>query len=106
MGSSREQAQVALMARGVQAVVAGSFARIFLRNCVNVGLTAAECPGVRELVADGDLVRLDPAAGTLACGERELQITPQPPFIGEIVAAGGLVEWVRSRLQAGSGGVP
>jgi 3-isopropylmalate/(R)-2-methylmalate dehydratase small subunit len=58
MGSSREQAQIAILARGVQAVLAASFARIFLRNCVNVGLAVAECADAAGAIRDGDLVRI------------------------------------------------
>jgi 3-isopropylmalate/(R)-2-methylmalate dehydratase small subunit len=100
MGSSREQAQLALLGRGVQAIVAASFARIFLRNCVNVGLPVVESPEAAAAIADGALVRVDLAAGEITSGEQRFAIAPQPPFLAAIVSAGGLVPWARERLRA------
>ncbi|QEC48401.1 3-isopropylmalate dehydratase small subunit [Baekduia soli] len=99
MGSSREQAQVAIMARGVQAIVAGSFARIFLRNCINVGLAVAESPEAVAAIADGDELRIDFTAGTITRGDDTWTIPPRPPFVGEILEAGGLVGWAQERLR-------
>jgi 3-isopropylmalate/(R)-2-methylmalate dehydratase small subunit len=98
MGSSREQAQVAIMARGVQAVLAGGFARIFLRNAINVGLPVAESPAAVAAIRDGDHIRIDFATGTIERGDDRWSIPPRPDFVGEIVAAGGLVAWARDRL--------
>jgi 3-isopropylmalate/(R)-2-methylmalate dehydratase small subunit len=98
MGSSREQAQLAILARGVQAIVAASFARIFLRNCVNVGLPVAESAQAAAAIEDGELVRLDLIGGSIGCRDRVYRIPPQPPFVADIVEAGGLVEWTRGRL--------
>jgi 3-isopropylmalate/(R)-2-methylmalate dehydratase small subunit len=98
MGSSREQAQVAMRARGVQAIVAASFARIFLRNCINVGFPVVESPEASRGLADGETVRIDLRAGIIA-GERESwKIPEQPPFLAELSSVGGLVPWVRRRL--------
>ena len=106
MGSSREQAQVALRARGVQAIIAHSFARIFLRNTINLGLPAIESPEAAAAIRDGDVVRIDPEAGVVERAEDRWRIPPQPPFIAEIAGDGGLVEWTRRRLKAGVADTP
>lgn len=98
IGSSREHAQIALLARGVQAVVAESFARIFYRNCINLGLPVIEHAEAARAIVDGATVSIDLAAGTLSSDGTTWQIPPAPPFLGELFAAGGLVEWTRSRL--------
>lgn len=99
MGSSREQAQVALLARGVQAIVAASFARIFLRNCLNLGLPVVESPEAAAALEEGETVRIDLAAGTIAGRAGEWSVPAQPPFLAELISAGGLVPWVRRRLS-------
>ena len=98
-GSSREHAVIALQARGVQAVVAESFARIFLRNCLNLGLPAIEQAEAARALADGETVRLDLAAGTVQGAAGTWSLPPQPPFLQELLADGGLVPWVRHRLH-------
>ncbi len=98
MGSSREQALLAIDGRGVSAVLAASFARIFLRNAINVGLRAAECPDAAAAVRDGERVRIDFSAGVVESEGRRWPIAPTPPFVEEIVGAGGLVPWARARL--------
>jgi 3-isopropylmalate/(R)-2-methylmalate dehydratase small subunit len=100
MGSSREQAQIAILARGVQAVLAASFARIFLRNAVNVGLPVVESPEASAAIADGDRLRIDFVAGCVERGGDRWQVPPRPPFMSEIIDAGGLVECTRRRLNA------
>lgn len=99
-GSSREQAQVAILAREVGAVVAASFSRIFLRNSLNLGLLVIESPeAVADLQTD-DRLTIDPLAGriTLADG-RVFETPPHPPFVRDLIAQGGLVPWVRHRLE-------
>jgi 3-isopropylmalate/(R)-2-methylmalate dehydratase small subunit len=103
VGSSREQAQLAILGRGVQAIIAASFARIFLRNCINVGLPVAESPEAVATIQDGDLIQVDLTRGHIARGQHGYQIPPQPPFIADMVEAGGLVEWVRTRLNTAAG---
>lgn len=100
MGSSREQAQLAILARGVPVVVAAGFARIFLRNAVNVGLPVVESPEASAAIADGDQLKIDFAAGCIERGADRWQIPARPPFMAEIIDAGGLVEWTRRRLHA------
>ena len=98
MGSSREHAQMAMLGRGVQAVVAESFARIFLRNCINLGLLAVEQPEAAAELDDGDTVSIDTGAGSIVWDGGEAGLPPQPPFIQELLARGGIVEWARHRL--------
>ena len=98
-GSSREQAVLALVARGVRALVAASFARIFFRNAVNLGLPAVECPDAWRDVADGDELTIDLASGTLARSDGTVWSFPAPsPFVADLLAVGGLEEWTRRRL--------
>lgn len=99
MGSSREHAPLAMIGRGVQAVVAVSFARIFQRNCINLGLLAIEQPEAAAALRDGDTVTIDTAAGSIVWDGGEASLPPQPPFIQELLAAGGIVEWARHRLE-------
>lgn len=99
-GSSREQAPVALLARGVQAVVAASFARIFLRNALNLGLLAVESPEVAAACETGDHLRIDAEAGRIVRVEGgQFAIPPHPPFVRDLVGMGGLIPWVRRRLE-------
>jgi 3-isopropylmalate/(R)-2-methylmalate dehydratase small subunit len=99
-GSSREHAPLAIKGSGVACVVAESFARIFFRNAINVGLPIVECPGVTEGAQTGDRFRVDLGAGrveNLSRG-RTFQATPLPPFMREILEAGGLMPWVARQL--------
>jgi 3-isopropylmalate/(R)-2-methylmalate dehydratase small subunit len=100
-GSSREHAPLALKYAGVSAVVAESFARIYYRNSINIGLPALECPGIVEAVEDGDPVELDMKAGTLKNLRTgaELSFTPLPPFMTEILGEGGLVIYIKNHLD-------
>jgi 3-isopropylmalate/(R)-2-methylmalate dehydratase small subunit len=98
MGSSREHAPLAMIGRGVQAVVAESFARIFQRNCINLGLLAIEQPEAAAALRDGDEVTIDTVGGRITWDGGEARLPPQPPFIQEMIALGGIVEWARHRL--------
>lgn len=100
-GSSREHAPLAIRAAGIAAVIAHSFARIFYRNAINIGLPILESPEAAEKIAPGDRVRVDLAAGrivNLTSGE-QYQVTPFPPFMQDLVEKGGLIPYVRWRLQ-------
>ena len=100
-GSSREHAPLALKGAGVSCVVAASFARIFFRNALNVGLPILICPeGVRR-IASGDRLRVDLAEGTVENVSRNERhaVAPFPPFLQELVASGGLGPYVRRRLK-------
>jgi 3-isopropylmalate/(R)-2-methylmalate dehydratase small subunit len=99
-GSSREQAPVAIIARGVGAIIASSFARIFLRNAVNLGLPVIESRAAANGLQDGEGVRIALDRGEIE-GERSgsFTVAPTPPFLLDIIARGGLVPWVRARLD-------
>ncbi|HUU46541.1 MAG TPA: 3-isopropylmalate dehydratase [Acidobacteriota bacterium] len=95
MGSSREQAPVIIRLSGARAIFAKSFARIFFRNAINVGLAAIEVD--TDGIADGDALSVDFAAGILIDTDRgiERRFEPLPPIMTEILADGGLVEHIR-----------
>ena len=99
-GSSREHAPVCIKAAGVACVVAKSFARIFYRNSINIGLPIMECPAAVDAIKAGDEVAVDADKGVitdLTTGE-SFQVEPFPPFIAQIVAEGGLVNRTRRIL--------
>lgn len=99
-GSSREQAVVALQARGVSALVAASFARIFFRNAINLALPAIECPAAWAEVADGDELSIHLSRGILERADgRTWRFPLFAPFVVEVLAAGGLESWTRHRLE-------
>lgn len=96
-GSSREHAPIAIQASGISLVIAKSFARIFYRNAINIGLAIIECPAAAEAIAEGDRVEADLDAGiirNLTTGA-EFRTEPFPPFIQEIIAHGGLMQSVQ-----------
>jgi 3-isopropylmalate/(R)-2-methylmalate dehydratase small subunit len=103
-GSSREHAPVAIKASGISVVVASSFARIFYRNSINTGLPIVVCPSASVEAKSGDTLRVDLVAGTvenLTQGTRH-DADPFPPFMQELIDRGGLLEYVKSRVAAGS----
>jgi 3-isopropylmalate/(R)-2-methylmalate dehydratase small subunit len=104
-GSSREHAPIAIKASGVSCVVASSFARIFYRNAINIGLPILELSEADKLAKSGDEIRVD-----LATGEVENLTTGAkargkgfPPFMQGIMKAGGLIEYVKAKLAAANG---
>jgi 3-isopropylmalate/(R)-2-methylmalate dehydratase small subunit len=105
-GSSREHAPLAFVGCGVAAVVAVSFARIFFRNAINVGLPIVECPGIAGKTEKGDILSIDFAAGKVTNGRtgETFAATPFPPFLSDLINAGGLVDYVKTRLSAGAKG--
>jgi len=100
-GSSREQAAQALAHLGLAAVLARSFAGLFYRNAINLGLPVLECEAVGRIPAGAEL-DVDLAAGAvrLAAGGEMLRCTPMPPFLLDIVRAGGLLNQLEQRLAA------
>jgi 3-isopropylmalate/(R)-2-methylmalate dehydratase small subunit len=104
-GSSREQAPVALKHAGVRAVVAESFARIFYRNAFNVGLPAIALQGASSLFNEGDLAEVDLEAGLVRnlTTQRQAAFKPLPSMLLDILASGGLVEYMRRRLSSSAG---
>jgi len=100
-GSSREHAPVALVGAGVFCVIAKSFARIFFRNAINIGLPVLECPEAADAIASGDEVTVDLESGSI-CDEttgEQFQAQPIPEFMRAIFDAGGLVPFARRRLE-------
>ena len=96
-GSSREHAPLAIKGAGVACVIASSFARIFFRNSVNVGLPILESPEVVEAIEEGDRLRVDLAAGTvenLTAGV-SFSVQPYPDFMRRIIDAGGLIDYLK-----------
>ena len=100
-GSSRENAPLAILGAGVSAVIAVSFARIFYRNSINVGLPILECPQAVEAAQNGDILSIDLENGVIENITRggHFQASPFPERIREIIDAGGLEEYVRRRLK-------
>lgn len=101
-GSSREHAPIAVKAAGIQAVIAKSFARIFYRNSFNIGLPIFESEEASEKISQGDEIEIDADKGiitNISKGE-SYKANPIPPFMQELIAAGGLVEWTKRKLAA------
>ena len=94
-GSSREYAVAALKKHGIGGIVAKSFARIFFRNCINLGIPVIESDDAVALVRDGDEVTFDLGAGTLSAPAGVAKLRPLAPFAQEILAAGGVVAYLR-----------
>ena len=94
-GSSREYAVAALKKLGIGAVVAKSFARIFFRNCINLGIPAIESADAVDVVRDSDEVTLDVAAGVLRAPGGTATVRPLASFAQEILSAGGVVAYLR-----------
>ena len=92
-GSSREHAPIAIKAAGVSCVIAETFARIFYRNAINIGLPILECPAASEAIAEGDTVSIDFDTGVITdeTTGQTFQAAPFPPFIQNIIAKGGLM---------------
>jgi 3-isopropylmalate/(R)-2-methylmalate dehydratase small subunit len=109
-GSSREHAPAAMKAIGVGAVVADSFARIFFRNAINLGLPVIEVRGVRAIFDQGDTAKIEMRAGqvTNVRTGASVHFPPLPPHLLRILEAGGLVEHVRRELveRGGAAGAP
>ncbi len=96
-GSSREHAPLAIKSAGIDCVIAKSFARIFYRNAINIGLPILECPAASEAIADGDTVAIDFDTGVITdvTTGATFQAEPFPPFIQNIIAKGGLMASIR-----------
>jgi 3-isopropylmalate dehydratase small subunit len=101
-GSSREHAPIAIKASGIQAVIATSFARIFYRNTFNIGLPIFESPEASIGISEGDEVEIDADKGTIKnlTRDEEYEANPIPPFMQELIKAGGLIEWTKKRLKS------
>jgi 3-isopropylmalate/(R)-2-methylmalate dehydratase small subunit len=101
-GSSREHAPLAIKGAGISCVIANSFARIFYRNAINIGLPILECAEAVAETEKGDELTVDLSTGTITNARtgKTYRTSPLPEFVMKIVGAGGLVPYTRERLQA------
>ena len=101
-GSSREHAPIAIKASGIELVIADSFARIFYRNSIDIGLPIVECPAAAAAIRDGDELDVDLDGGVIrdVTTGKTFTAAPFPPFIQEIIACGGIAAFVRGKLEA------
>jgi 3-isopropylmalate/(R)-2-methylmalate dehydratase small subunit len=97
-GSSREHAPIAIAALGIPLVSAKSFARIFYRNAFNKGLPLLEAD-LCDIVKKGDVVEADLSTGIIICNGVQVTAKPIPPFMLELIDAGGLIGYLRKRLE-------
>ncbi len=98
IGSSREHVPLAMKGSGIRGVVGRSFARIFYRNCVNLGLAIVACPEAVDAARDGSSVVID-AAGGVEIDGLAFVAPAAPPLVLELGAAGGLVDWTAARID-------
>lgn len=100
-GSSREHAPLAIKTSGISAVIAKSFARIFYRNAINIGLPILECEEAAEKIQPGDEISIDFNTGVIANKTRNetYQAQPFPPFIQGIVDKGGLMAYLKAAKE-------
>ena len=98
-GSSREHAPLAIKTAGISVVIAKSFARIFYRNSINIGLPIMECPEAVDTISAGDTVSVDFDTGVITdeTNGKVFHAEPFPPFIQEIISAGGLMKSIKAK---------
>jgi 3-isopropylmalate/(R)-2-methylmalate dehydratase small subunit len=101
-GSSREHAPMAIKAAGISCVIAKSFARIFFRNAINIGLPLLECAEAVDNTEAGDVLEVDLAKGEIKniTRGRTFTASPYPDFMAEIISSGGLIEYTKKRLTS------
>jgi 3-isopropylmalate/(R)-2-methylmalate dehydratase small subunit len=101
-GSSREHAPLAIKASGISCVIAKSFARIFFRNAIDIGLPLLECDEAVEKTEVGDIVEIDLSNGTIKNLTKDITFTakPYPEFMSELISAGGLIKYTKKRLES------
>ena len=101
-GSSREHAPLAIKAAGISCVIARSFARIFFRNAINIGLPLLECGEVVDNTEGGDMLEVDLSMGKIKNLTKGLEFTakPYPDFMAKLISAGGLIEYTKKRLAS------
>jgi len=99
-GSSREHAPLAIKASGISCIIAKSFARIFFRNAINIGLPLLECDEAVDKTGAGDLLEVDLSGGKIKNLTNGMVFTakPYPDFMAELISAGGLIEYTKKRL--------
>lgn len=100
-GSSREHAPIAIKSAGISAVIAGTFARIFYRNAINIGLPIVESAQAAEDIDDGDRLKLDLTAGIIenVTKGKQYKALPFPEEMQEIINAGGLMEFIKKQSR-------
>ncbi|TEB14582.1 2,3-dimethylmalate dehydratase small subunit [Pelotomaculum sp. FP] len=100
-GSSREHAPISIKAAGVSCVIAGTFARIFYRNAFNIGLPIFESPEAAAEVNEGEELTVDADTGVITnlTTGKKYTATPVPPFMQQIIAAGGLINYVKEKVK-------
>ena len=98
-GSSREHAPLAIKTAGIACVIAASFARIFYRNAINIGLPILECPSASTAIREGDTVSVNFDTGVITdeTNGKVFHAEPFPPFIQEIISAGGLMKSIKAK---------
>ncbi len=101
-GSSREHALLAIKAAGISCVIARSFARIFFRNAINIGLPLLECDDAVAQTEAGDVLKVDLSSGQIKNRTKGITFTakPYPDFMAELISAGGLIEHTKQRLAS------
>jgi len=99
-GSSREHAPIAIKAAGISCVIARSFARIFFRNSINIGLPLLESDEAVDNTKNGDTLEIDLATGAIRnlTNGKTFKAKPYPDFMSELITAGGLIEYIKKRL--------
>jgi 3-isopropylmalate/(R)-2-methylmalate dehydratase small subunit len=100
MGSSREHVPQAMSAWGVRCVLGHSFARIFYRNCINLGLSIVTCPEAAAAAHDGSKIEIDTDSGQVVVDGQSFQAAAIPAFMLDMIAAGGLVPYAQEQLAA------
>ena len=103
-GSSREHAPIAIKESGISCVIAASFARIFNRNAINIGLPILECPEASAEIRDGDEISVDFDGGVIVdeTTGKKYAVAPMPAFMKDILTSGGLIEAVRAGKLEGA----
>jgi 3-isopropylmalate/(R)-2-methylmalate dehydratase small subunit len=103
-GSSREHAPIAIKAAQISCIIADSYARIFYRNSINIGLPIVESSEAVKGISEGDIVEVDFDTGKIINHTKNLEYTakPFPPFMQELIAKGGLMNKVKSELACGN----
>lgn len=96
-GSSREHAPLAIKSAGIQCVIAESFARIFFRNSINIGLPILESREASKEINDGDIVEIDTHKGAIKnlTSDEEYNSKPFPKFLEKLIKRGGLINWIK-----------
>ena len=101
-GSSREHAPLAIKTAGISCIIAQSFARIFYRNAINIGLPLLECDEAVDNIQNGDMVEVDLSGGRIKNlnSGKVFTARPYPAFMAELISAGGLIEYTKKRISA------